>query len=141
MILDLLHPVTIMVADDDPDDRALFMDIFKRDKRFDLMGCLTSGMEALNEISRKKNIPEVLLVDMYMPYFTGVDLVKALAELHAAPNMYKFVISTTTNIAENESQLNSPYIVFLKKPVSVQEINELPGLILKYMQQRLEDVS
>lgn len=136
-----LHPYTILVADDDDEDRELFVEIFERDERFTLQGGLTSGMEVLDELSRKKNIPDVLLVDMYMPYFTGVDLVKALEELHAAPNMYKFVISTTTNIAENESQLNSPYIVFLKKPVSINEIRELPGLILAYMQQKLASVS
>ncbi|MCF6130883.1 response regulator [Flavobacterium wongokense] len=135
-----LHPLRIMVADDDDDDRELFREIFERDERFTLMGCLESGMEVLNEISRKKNIPDVLLVDMYMPFFTGVDLVKALAELDAAPTLYKFVISTTTNIAENESQLDSPYIVFLKKPVTMQEINALPGVILGYMQHRLEKV-
>ncbi len=139
--MDPLHPFTIMVADDDDDDRELFRDIFQRDDRFTLMGCLSSGVEVLDEISRKKNIPDVLLVDMYMPYFTGVDLVKALAELHAAPAMYKFVISTTTNIAENEAQLHSPYIVFLKKPVTLQEITALPGLILQYMQQRFAKVS
>ena len=139
--MDPLHPVTIIVSDDDEDDLALFREIFERDERFQLLASVSSGMEALNEISRKKNIPEVLLVDMYMPYFTGIDLVKALAELHAAPNMYKFVISTTSNIAENEAQLNSPYIIFLKKPVSIDEIRALPGVMLRYMQQGLERVS
>lgn len=139
--MDPLHPLKMMVADDDEDDLELFREIFERDKRFELNKCFSSGIEVLDEISRKKNIPDVLLVDMYMPYFTGTDLVKALSELHAAPTMYKFVISTTTNIAENEPQLNSPYIVFLKKPVSVQEINALPGIILAYMQQRFANVS
>lgn len=136
-----IHPFSIMVADDDAEDRDLFQEIFERDKRFTLTRCLASGVEVFDEISRKKNIPDVLLVDMYMPFFTGVDLVKALAELHAAPTMYKFVISTTSNIAENEAQLHSPYIIFLKKPVSIQEINALPGLILGYMQQRFAKVS
>lgn len=136
-----IHPFSIMVADDDAEDRDLFQEIFERDKRFTLTRCLASGVEVFDEISRKKNIPDVLLVDMYMPFFTGVDLVKALAELHAAPTMYKFVISTTSNIAENEAQLHSPYIIFLKKPVSIQEINALPGLILGYMQQRFARVS
>ena len=135
------YPFTIMVADDDDDDRQLFREIFERDDRFTLMSCLSSGVEVFDEISRKKNIPYILLVDMYMPFFTGVDVVKALDELHAAPTMYKFVISTTNNIAENEPQLESPYIVFLKKPVTMQEINALPGLILGYLEQRLADVS
>jgi DNA-binding NtrC family response regulator len=134
-------PYTIMIADDDDDDRELFREIFERDERFTLMGLLTSGREVLDEISRKKNIPDVLLVDMYMPTFTGVDVVKALDELNAAPTMYKFVISTTVNIRENEPLLHSPYIVFLKKPSNTQEINALPNLILDYLLKRMERVS
>jgi DNA-binding NtrC family response regulator len=139
--MELHSPFTIMVADDDDDDRELFREIFENTDRFTLIGCLSSGVHVLDEISRKKNIPDVLLVDMYMPYFTGVDLVKALNELHAAPSMFKFIISTTSNIAENEPQLDSPYIIFLKKPVNMQEIHALPGLIWSHMQQRLEQVS
>lgn len=135
------NPFSIMIADDDDEDRELFRAIFEQDKRFTLTGLLTSGVEVFDEVSRKKNIPDVLLIDMYMPHFTGVDVVKALSELHAAPTMFKFVISTTSNISENESQLNSPYIVFLKKPVTTQEIADLPELMLRYMQQRLAEVS
>lgn len=139
--MDPLTPFTIIVADDDEEDRDLFRDVFQHDPHFELEGCLTSGMEVFDEIVRKKNIPDVLLIDMYMPFFSGIDLVKALEELHAAPTMYKFVISTTSNIAENEAQLHSPYIVFLKKPVSMQEINALPGVILGHLQQRFASVS
>lgn len=139
--MDPLNPFTIIVADDDAEDRELFREIFQRDERFTLEGCLTSGIEVFDEISRKKNVPDVLLVDMYMPFFSGIDLVKALEELHAAPTMYKFVISTTNNIAENEPQLHSPYIVFLKKPVSMQEINALPSVILGHLEQRFARVS
>ena len=135
------HSFTIMVADDDRDDRELFREIFMHHDGFTLMGCLTSGIEVFDEISRKKNIPDVLLVDMYMPFFTGIDVVRALDELHAAPTMYKFVISTTNNIAENERQLHSPYIVFLKKPVTTHEISALPELILEYLQQQFSQVS
>lgn len=129
-------PFTILIADDDDDDRELFFEVFSNDKHFTIIGCLSSGREVLDEITQKKNIPDVLLVDMYMPHFSGADLVKEIENLHAAPAMYKFVISTTSNIAENEPQLNSPYIVFLKKPVSLNEINALPGLIFDYLQQK-----
>lgn len=139
--MDPLKSFSIIVADDDDEDRDLFREIFQHDARFALEGCLSSGVEVFDEIIRKKNIPDVLLVDMYMPFFTGIDLVKALDELHAAPTMYKFIISTTTNVAENEPQLRSPYVIFLKKPVSMQEINALPGVILSYLQQRFSQVS
>lgn len=139
--MDQQNKFSIVVADDDDEDRAMFKEIFEHHEKFTLTGCLVSGVEVFDEIIRKKNIPDVLLVDMYMPYFTGIDIVKALEEMHVAMTTYKFIISTTVNIAENEAQLHSPYIVFLKKPVSVQEINALPGIILGYLQQRIARVS
>ncbi|MGV3695591.1 response regulator [Flavobacterium sp.] len=136
-----LRPFTILVADDDEDDREIFCELFTDDKRFALLGCCSSSFEVLDEITRKHTFPDILLVDMYMPLLTGIDLVRKLAEIQAVPHMFKFVISTTVNIAENESQLNDPHIGFLKKPVTMQEIKALPDLILSYIQQRLEQVS
>lgn len=139
--MELHTPYSILVADDDDEDRDLFDEIFRRDNRFRLMGIVESGVEVLDELSRKKHVPDVLLLDMYMPHFTGVDVVKALEDLHAAPTTYKFIISTTNNIAENEPVLHSPYIIFLKKPASREEIHALPGLIVQHMQQRFLKVS
>ena len=124
---------TIMVVDDEKEDRELFHDVFDKDERFTLLGCLSSGIEVLDEISNKKNIPEVLLVDMYMPFFSGLDLVQALEALEDGAAIYKFIISTTSNIAENEPPLRRPNILFLKKPTTMQEINALPGIIWGYL--------
>jgi CheY-like chemotaxis protein len=129
-------PFTIVVADDDQDDRDLFRELFLGNQHFTLIGCLTSGIEVFDEISRKKNVPDILLIDMYMPFFTGVDVVKALEKLHAAPNMVKFIISTTENIPEKDEHLDNPYVVFLRKPITTEEIRNLPNIILAIMMQR-----
>lgn len=134
--MDQLQPFTIVVADDDHDDRELLRDLFLHNEKFELIGCLTSGIEVFDEISRKKNIPDILLIDMYMPFFTGIDVVKALDKLEAAPYMLKFVISTTVNITEKDKHLDNPYIIFLKKPVTLEEIRNLPNYILEIMMQR-----
>ncbi len=129
-------PFSIVLADDDQDDRELLRDLFLHNPNFELMGCLTSGIEVFDEISRKKNVPDILLIDMYMPFFTGIDVVMALEKLEAAPYMIKFIISTTVNIPEKAKHLDNPYIVFLQKPTTVEEIRELPNLILSNMTHR-----
>ncbi|MEO5776664.1 MAG: response regulator [Flavobacterium sp.] len=134
--MDQPEPFTIVVADDDFDDRELLKDLFLHNERFELIGCLTSGIEVFDEISRKKNIPDILLIDMYMPFFSGIDVVNALQELEAAPAMVKFVISTAINTDEQERHLDNPSVIFLKKPVSIEEMKELPNRILDTMMQR-----
>lgn len=131
-----LPPFTIVVADDDQDDRELLRTLLLDNQNFELIGCLTSGIEVFDEISRKKNVPDILLIDMYMPFFTGIDVVRALEKLEAAPYMMKFIISTTDSIPEKDKFFNDPHIIFLKKPVTTEEIKNLPKLILDIMIQR-----
>jgi len=141
IIMKYHNPFTIIVADDDSEDRELFRELFLHHEDFTLLGCLTSGIEVFDEISRKKNVPDVLLIDMYMPFFTGLDVVKALEKLNAAPMSFKFVISTAESIPEMEILRNNPYIIFIKKPVTTEEIKALPNLLLEHLRQRLSRVS
>ncbi|MGC4041786.1 MAG: response regulator [Flavobacterium sp.] len=134
-------PYTIMIADDDSEDRELFRELFEHQEHFMLLNCLESGIEVFDEIIRKKNIPNVLLIDMYMPFFTGIDVVKALQELKAEPEIFKFVTSTVEYIPEMEMFINNPYVIFVRKPVTSAEINALPNLMLDYLKRRLANVS
>lgn len=126
-------PLTIMVADDDPDDRELLTSLFRENEDFELLYCFESGIDAIKEIMVKKNIPDILLIDMYMPMLTGTEIVKKLEESETAPNTYKFVLSTTINSAEQNKYLGNPKVKFIKKPVSLQDINALPRIILEYL--------
>ena len=134
------NPFTIIVADDDSDDREQFRELFLHHDDFTLLGCLTSGIEVFDEVSRKKNVPDVLLIDMYMPFFNGLDVVKALEKMNAAPTSFKFVISTTEHIPEMQLFKENPYIIFIKKPITMEEINALPDQLLEYLKQRLAEV-
>lgn len=130
------NPLTIIIADDDREDRELLNTLFLDNDHFEIKACLTSGREVFDEISRKKNIPDVLLIDMYMPHFTGIEVVKALETMDAGADMVKFVISSAVNIPEKNRHLDNPNIVFLRKPVTVAEMTALPDIILETMQQR-----
>jgi len=122
-----------MVADDDPDDRELLTFLFNQNEKFELLHCFESGIEAIKEIMVKKNIPDILLIDMYMPMLTGSEIVKKLEESQIAPNMYKFVVSTTINSAEENKYIANNKVKFIKKPASLKEINDLPGIILDHL--------
>src|SRR6476661_2146370 len=106
------EPLTIIVADDDEDDRELLKFLFNQNEKFELIGCFDSGIVALKEIIIEKNIPDVLLIDMYMPLLTGTEVVKKLDESGAAPNLHKFIISTQINATEQNKHLNNPMVKF-----------------------------
>lgn len=131
-------PLTIMIADDDEDDRDTLTSLFEQNENFELVHCFESGIDAIKEIMVKKNIPDVLLIDMYMPMLTGAEIVKKIEESGIAPNMHKFVVSTTINSAEQNRYIDNPTVKFIRKPFSEKEINDLPNIILEHFNTKTE---
>lgn len=131
--MELHKPLTIIIADDDEDDRELLKFLFNQNDKFELIGCYDSGVEAVKEIMVYKNIPDILIIDMYMPILTGAEVITKIEESEVAPDMTKFIISTTINSAEENKYLGNPSVKFIKKPVTLAEINDLPGDILEIL--------
>jgi CheY-like chemotaxis protein len=128
-----MKPLKIIIADDDEDDREVLKFLFNQNEKFELVECFDSGIEAIKEIMIKKNIPDILLIDMYMPLLNGTEVVKKLEESEAAPEMYKFIISTQINTSEQNKYIGNPNVKFIKKPATLAEINDLPGIILDHL--------
>ena len=126
-------PLTIIIADDDEDDREILKFLFNQNEKFDLIGCFDSSVETIKEIMINKNVPDILLIDMYMPLLTGTEVVKKLIDSGINLDMDKFVISTQINTTEQNKYLDNPKVRFLKKPSTLSEINDLPGIILEHL--------
>ncbi|MCF6133231.1 response regulator [Flavobacterium wongokense] len=129
--MELHKPLTIFIADDDEDDRELLKFLFNQNEKFEVIGYFDSGIEVVKEILIKKNIPDILLIDMYMPLLNGTEVVKKITESGEAMDMQKFVISTQINTTEQNKYIDDRTVKFLKKPTSLAEIHDLPGIILE----------
>ncbi len=127
-------PFTIIIADDDDDDREEMNSVFTRNKNFEVTNTFDSGIDAIKEIMVRKNIPNVLLIDMYMPMLTGTEIIKKLIESEAAPDMYKFIVSTTINTAEQNKYRNEAKVKFINKPHTTEDVARLPEIILNHIE-------
>lgn len=126
-------PLKILIADDDSDDLGFLNFLFQHHNSFEVIGLARSGEHVLDEILNKKIQPDILLIDRYMPTLTGTETVEKLWEAAAIPNANIFIISSIINIEEQERLKQYPRINFLAKPVTLQEINELPDKMLGKM--------
>lgn len=124
-------PLTVIIVDDDQDDLELLQFLFSKNENFELIGCFDSGIKVIEEIVKKGNVPDILIIDMYMPIHTGTEVVNKLIQSGVAHNMTSFIISTTINTTEQEIYGANATVKFLKKPVSLIEINNLPGIVLE----------
>jgi len=128
--MELYPPLKIFIADDDADDREFLRFLFEKNDRFEILGCFDSGAEVIAQIN-KGNIPDMLLIDMYMPKMTGAEVLTQLIEEGNSRNLFVFVISTTINESQQEIFSRNPRVKFLAKPTTLEQLNDLPGQLLE----------
>ena len=123
-------PLTIIIADDDEDDREALMSLFGHNEKFEVIECFESGIDAIKEIMVKKTIPDILIIDMYMPMLTGAEVVQKLIDSNTAPKMHKFILSTTINSTEQNKYCCLPNIL-MKTSLMLPTITEREGFCIK----------
>jgi CheY-like chemotaxis protein len=124
-------PLKIMIADDDCDDRELLNFLISKNPNFEIIGCVNQGTDVIEEIITKGNVPDILLIDLYMPKLSGSEVVQKILDSNVAPKLDMFIISGNINLMEKDKHKDSAAVRFIKKPVSLVEINDLPGVILE----------
>src|SRR6478752_513248 len=101
-------PITILMADDDPDDRQLTKEAFEEAKLANDLRFVEDGVELLDYMNRRGKYtdpessprPGIILLDLNMPRKDGRE---ALTELKQDPRFktIRVVIMTTSNADED----------------------------------------
>lgn len=113
---ELLAKKSVILIDDEKETHDFFIEIFKNIKGFELK-CFSSGTEAL--IAMGKNIPEIIIVDILMPDFDGIQVIK---NIKANDNFKKvLIIAISGDLNKKEESFNAGANIFLKKPIDIEE--------------------
>lgn len=131
---------TILVADDDADDRLLIEDAFQENECSFKVDFVVDGVELMDYLTRKDKfsdlqetaLPKVILLDLNMPRKDGrtaLEEIKNSEELRNIP----VVILTTSNSEEDISKtyglgVNS----FITKPVTFEELVDVVKTLTTY---------
>jgi CheY-like chemotaxis protein len=85
--------------------------------------CITEGRKALDSIQREKY--DLILLDLAMPEFSGIDVIKSLKEEGGieSKNIVIFTASSDRNILDKIKDSGIKEI--LKKPCSLDDLTEL----------------
>jgi DNA-binding response OmpR family regulator len=88
---------TIMIVEDD----VFVMDIYqtKLEKEGFNVIVAANGLEAMKELEEKKNIPDIILLDIIMPYMDGMEVLKKIQVNDALKNI---PIILLTNLSQRE---------------------------------------
>lgn len=126
-------PVTILMADDDEDDRLLARDALQESRVLNNFICVEDGVELMEYLRQEGRFadsvsyprPSLILLDLNMPRMDGRE---ALAEIKSDPALRGIpVIILTTSSAEEDmvNGYNLGAASFITKPVTFESLVKL----------------
>ncbi|MCA9693772.1 MAG: response regulator [Myxococcales bacterium] len=132
--------ITILIADDDPEDRMLAEDALKESRLVNDMKFVQDGEELLNYLRRQGKYadldvsprPGLILLDLNMPRMDGRE---ALKEIKSDPELRRIpVIVLTTSKAEEDVYRSYDLGVnsFIVKPVTFDSLVEIMKVLGRY---------
>lgn len=132
--------ITILLADDDPDDRKLTHDAFMENRLANEFHCVEDGEELLDYLHRRGQyeslrddpLPGLILLDLNMPRKDGREAlkeIKADADLRRIP-----IVVLTTSQAEEDIVRSYDLGVnsYITKPVTFKSLVELIKVLGRY---------
>lgn len=134
------HPITILMADDDADDRMLAKDAFEESRVVNDLRFVEDGEELLDYLCRRGQYadpgrsprPGVILLDLNMPRMDGRE---ALQEIKADPRLRRIpvVVLTTSKAEEDIYQTYDLGISsYITKPVTFGALVEVIKTLGRY---------
>jgi two-component system response regulator len=134
------HPIRIVVADDDADDRMMIRDAFEESKLGNPVDFVEDGMQLMEYLRREgeyqhlanQPYPGFILLDLNMPRKDGRTALKEIkesAELHRIP-----IVILTTSKAEEDivKTYNLGVNSFICKPVSFDKLVDIVKTVGHY---------
>ena len=132
--------ITILLADDDPDDRKLTQDAFAENRLANILHCVEDGEELMDYLNRRgkfenlrgEPLPGLILLDLNMPRKDGRE---ALKEIKANPEFRRIpIVVLTTSKAEEDIVRTYDLGVnsYVTKPVTFKSLVELIKILGRY---------
>lgn len=132
-------PITILMAEDDPDDRLLAQDALKENRLANNLRVVEDGEELMDYLKQRGRFnaenaprPGLILLDLNMPRKDGRE---ALREIKADPDLRRIpIVVLTTSKAEEDIFRSYDLGVnsFITKPVTFEGLVDIMKILGRY---------
>jgi response regulator of citrate/malate metabolism len=110
--------IKVLIVDDDFMVARIHTGFVARTPGFEVVGVAHTGAEALNQVQRLE--PDLVLLDVYLPDTTGLDLLQRMREL--VPDVDVLVISAAREAETVRRALRGGIVHYLIKPFSYDDL-------------------
>jgi len=121
--------ITIVLADDDPDDRKLTQDAFAENRLANILHCVEDGEELMDYLHRRgkfeklrgEALPGLILLDLNMPRMNGQEVLAEIVADQALCNLPVIVLTTSTDEEEIVKMYKLRCSSYIVKPVDLDQ--------------------
>lgn len=125
-------PISILMVDDDPDDRMLAQDAFDECRIANPLEVLEDGDALLRRLHSSPLLPDLILLDLNMPRKSGLE---ALTEIKADPRLRHIPIIVLTT-SDSDDDVAAAYQLgassYITKPVTFDGLVDVMRTIKSY---------
>ncbi|MEH6596549.1 MAG: response regulator [Colwellia polaris] len=133
-------PFTILMADDDEDDRLLTQDALQESRVRNNLYCVEDGVELLEYLKRegkyadpeKSPRPGLILLDLNMPRKDGREALKEIKANEELRNIPVVILTTSGQEEDKVKGYNLGAASYITKPVNFEGLVELMKALGKY---------
>lgn len=130
---------SVLLADDDADDRSLFRDILKDLGLRPKLHTVDDGVELMTWLQNAQQLPDALFLDFNMPKKDGLS---CLREIKADPNLQKLpviIFSNSDNFALVQMMLDEGAAYFVRKQHGYNKMLKLVNKLFSLDKNSLAD--
>lgn len=108
--------MTILYADDDPEDREIFADVITEINPDIEVFLAEDGITAIQRLHELPTVPDIIFFDVNMPEMSGIECVATLRDLDRFKKATLILYSTTSSELVSNKGMRAGADNFLKKP-------------------------
>ncbi|MDO6601722.1 response regulator [Arenibacter palladensis] len=129
-----MNPINIFLADDDQDDRELFMDALSELPIETSVKQFQNGVDLMAELYSGNPKPDTIFLDLRMPLMDGFECLTDIRSIPELSEIQVIIYSTSYNEKEVEQLKESGANLYIKKPNSYNQLKTVLYKSLKPFQ-------
>ena len=129
-----MNPINIFLADDDQDDRELFMDALSELPIETSVKQFQNGVDLMAELYSGNPKPDTIFLDLRMPLMDGFECLTDIRSIPELSEIQVIIYSTSYNENEVEQLKESGANLYIKKPNSYNQLKTVLYKSLKPIQ-------
>jgi CheY-like chemotaxis protein len=119
------RPVQVLLAEDDADDRELFIEAFLVVDPTIRVQTVDTGEELINHLNDAASFPDCIFLDLNMPKKNGVECLQEIKENNKIRSIPVIIYTTSVNAKDVDATYDGGASCFIRKPNSFRELTNL----------------